>query len=489
MPVLELALRNPESLIGRAYRFAENAHQGQRRETGEPYLSHLLETAEVLEHWHLDEETVAAGLLHDVLKLTKVRLAEIKTQFGDEVAFLVDGVNKLGLIKYRGTEAKIENLRKMILAMSQDLRIVFVKLANRLHNVKTLSVLPAEKRKIIAQETDEIYAPLASLLGMQNLSGELKDLSFPHLYPEKYAWLSKTVQDRYEDREKYLKQVEPILTEALIKNGIKSSSIDYRAKRYSSLYFKLLNHEMDLDKIYDLVAMRVVVPEIEDCYEVLGVVHSLWSPLPGRIKDYIANPKSNSYRSLHTTVLGPENKYLEIQIRTKKIHDENENGIASHWLYEKTRSGKEDGEKKSLKKILKDVLLVKQLRRWQEFRGNPISSRDDFIKTMKFDFFNDRIFVITPKGDVIDLPKGSTPVDFAYKIHTEVGNSCTKAKINGQAKALNVELASGDVVKIATQKGRKPEAEWLAFVKTPNAKENIRNTLKSKDKNLISRFF
>lgn len=489
MSVLELALRNPESLIGRAYRFAENAHQGQRRETGEPYFSHPLETAEVLEHWHLDEETVAAGLLHDILKLAKISLSEIKNQFGDEVAFLVDGVNKLGLIKYRGTEAKIENLRKMILAMSQDLRIVFVKLANRLHNMKTLNVLSAEKRKIIAQETDEIYAPLASLLGMQNLSGELKDLSFPHLYPEKYAWLAKTVKDRYEDRERYLRQVEPILTEAITKHGIKTTAIDYRAKRYSSLYFKLLDHDMDLDKIYDLVAMRVIVPEVEDCYEVLGVIHSLWSPLPGRIKDYIANPKSNSYRSLHTTVLGPENKYLEIQIRTKKIHDENENGIASHWLYEKTRFEKEGGEKRSLRKILKDVLLVKQLRRWQEFRGSPASSREEFIKTMKFDFFNDRIFVITPKGDVIDLPRGSTPVDFAYKIHTEVGNSCTKAKINGQVKPLSIELASGDVVKIVTQKGRKPEAEWLTFVKTPNAKENIKSLLKDKNKNLLSRFF
>lgn len=489
MSVLEIALRNPESLIGRAYRFAENAHQGQRRETGEPYFIHPLETAEILNHWQLDEETVAAGLLHDLLKLTKISLETIRQEFGDEVAFLVDGVNKLGLIKYRGTEAKIENLRKMILSMSQDLRIVFIKLANRFHNMKTLSVLPAEKRKIIAQETDEIYAPLASLLGMQNLSGELRDQSFPYLYPEEHTWLTQVIKDRYEDREKYLKQVEPILREAIAEHDIKPVTIDYRAKRHSSLYFKLLKHDMDLDQIYDLVAMRIIVPEIEDCYEVLGVIHSLWPPLPGRIKDYIANPKSNSYRSLHTTVLGPDNKYLEIQIRTKKIHEENENGIASHWLYEKNRSEKESRQKRSLKKILKDVILVKQLRRWQEIGASPASNREDFIRTMKFDFFNDRIFVITPKGDVIDLPKGSTPVDFAYEIHTEIGNSCTKAKVNGKNTPLNFELASGDVVKIFTQKGRKPDTGWLSFVKTTNAKENIKNVLKGKNKKLIEKFF
>lgn len=487
MSVLEIALKDPESLVGRAYKFAEAAHRGQRRETGEPYFNHVLETAEALNRWHLDEETITAGLLHDALKLTKTTLADIESQFGEGVAFLVDGVNKLGFIRYRGTEAKIENMRKMILAMSQDLRIIFVKLANRLHNMKTLNVLPAERRKITAMETDEIYAPIASLLGMQNLSGELKDLSFPFLYQQEYEWLIKTVRDRYEDREKYLRQVEPILLSALKASGLESLFIDFRAKRYSSLYYKLLTHNMDIDKVYDLVAMRVIVPELKDCYDCLGVIHSLWPPLPGRIKDYIANPKSNSYRSLHTTVLGPENKYLEIQIRTKQIHDENENGIAGHWLYERSRSAKELEEKKSFRKMLKDILLIKQLRRWQERRADPASSREEFLQTMKFDFFNNRIFAITPKGDVIDLPRGSTPIDFAYKIHSEVGDSCVRAKVNEEIKPLNIELASGDVVKIITQRGKKPAAEWLEFVKTAQAREHIRNNLKTKNVRLGKR--
>jgi len=470
MNVAELIHKDPAGIIARAYAFAQRAHAGQKRLNGQPYLSHLSATADILLSWKMDETTIAAGLLHDTLEDAAVTNPGLKKEFGDEIAFLVEGVTKIGRLKYRGTATSAENLRKMLIAVSEDLRVIFIKLADRLHNMKTLNALPKDRQMRIAIETDEIYAPLAYRLGMQNVSGELHDLAFPYLYPDKDRWLKKTVAEKYQSRLQYLKKMTPLLQKTLQEHKIPLLTIDYRAKRYSSLYKKLLRYEMDVEKIYDLVAVRIIVPTIEDCYATLGIIHQLWPPLPGRIKDYIAIPKPNGYRSLHTSVFGPQGKVVEIQIRTKEMHEENENGIAAHWLYKQGRDRKTSQE---------EVRWVSQLREWQESLGKKVDP-EEFIRSMKVDFFKDRIFVITPRGDAKDLPAGSTPVDFAYQIHSDLGNTCTGAKVNGKFVPLNYELQSGDMVQIIGQKGKKPSEDWLKFVKTSMAREHIKAALKKK---------
>lgn len=478
--VRKIAKQNPKSLIGRAFQFAENAYSGKKRADGQPYLNHAMATAEFLHQWHLDENTITAGLLHDVPAISKFSVADIRKEFGDDIAFLVDGMNKLSIIQYRNqASAKIENMRKMILALSGDLRIIFIKLANRLDNLKTQDGLAPEQKNILARETSEIYAPLASLIGMQNLAGEIHDLCFPTLYPKEYDWLVKNIKDKYEERHNYLVRFKPQLEKLLKENKIEPVFIDFRAKRYSSLYFKLLRYDMDLSKIYDLVCTWVVMKEINECYEALGIIHHAWPPLPGRIKDYIATPKPTGYRSLHTTIIGPENKHIEIQIHTENMHDENKNGLAAHWLY-KQRIEK-GSEKTTRQSLLKQVPLIRHLRRWQSNNSNnQEKSYQEFIEAMKIDFFKDRIFTITPQGDVIDLPKGSTPVDFAYKIHSDVGNCAVRAEVNGKICPLNVELKSGDLIKIITQKGKKPSEEWLDFIKTSHAREQVKLFLNKK---------
>ena len=388
--------------------------------------------------------------------------------------FLVDGVTKLGRVKYRGAENKAENMRKLILALSQDLRVVFVKLADRLHNMRTLAALPPAKQKRIALETDEIYAPLAYRLGMQNVSGELQDLALPYLHPKEYEWLRQTSAARYEKRLAYLERLRPDVEKLLAKQGIKPIAIDFRAKRYSSLYKKLLRHDMDMDKIYDLVAMRIIVGTISECYAALGIIHELWPPVPGRIKDYIALPKPNAYRSLHTTVIGPDKQIIEFQIRTKEMHEENETGIAAHWLY------KMKGSHAKAKDITKEIAWIGQLREWQERAGAGAANADALLESMKIDFFRDRIFAITPHGDVVDLPARATPVDFAYHVHSDIGDSCTGARVNGTIVPLDRELQSGDMVEIITQKGKRPSEDWLAFAKTSIARDRIRAALRQK---------
>ncbi|MDO8536799.1 MAG: RelA/SpoT family protein [bacterium] len=478
MTIKELIKNNPAGIIAKAYEFASHAHVGQKRKSGELYFNHVLQAAEILNRWHLDEATIAAGLLHDTVEDTGVALETIKKEFGEEIAFLVDGVTKLGHIKYRGAESKLENLRKMILALSQDLRVVFIKLADRLHNMRTLGALPPVKQKRIAMETDEIYAPLAYRLGMQNVSGELHDLAFPVLNPEEDKWLKKIAIEHYKSRQRYLEKIKPSLLQIFQMHDVKPLAIDFRAKRYSSLYQKLLRHQMDIEKIHDLVAMRVVVSDISECYAVLGLIHEQWPPLPGRIKDYIAMPKPNNYRSLHTTVIGPENKIIEFQIRTKEMHDENEYGIAAHWLYEQ----KKKGEEVSVKKLTEEIKWVEQLKNWMKRAGGDKEvDHEEFLQSMKIDFFKNRIFVITPKGDVIDLPAESTPVDFAYHIHSEVGNSCVGAKVNAQIVPLDHKLRSGDAVQIIIQKNKKPSEDWLKFVKTAVARDHIKYALREKN--------
>ncbi|HUC01478.1 MAG TPA: RelA/SpoT family protein [Candidatus Paceibacterota bacterium] len=494
--IKELAQEEPQGLVGRAYAFAERAHEGQKRKSGEPYFNHSLATAEILHSWNLDEATVAAGILHDTVEDTGVPIDAIKKEFGAEVAFLVDGVTKLGRIKYREEETprraakkksekreqaaeenKAENLRKMVLALSQDLRVVFIKLADRLHNMQTLRSLPPAKQKRIALETDEIYASLAYRLGMHNVSGELQDLAFPYLHPREYEWLVSAAKARYAERSKYLEKIKPQLRRLLESHDIKPLDVEVRAKRYSSLYKKLLKRDMDIDRVHDLVAMRVIVATLPECYAALGVIHELWPPVPRRIKDYIAMPKPNAYRSLHTTVIGPEGKQVEIQIRTQEMHDENEYGVAAHWLYKQRR----EGMSVSGKKLAQEIEWVQQLKNWQERFGGGATDPEEFVRAMKIDFFTDRIFAITPRGDVIDLPAGATPIDFAYHVHSEIGNSAVAAKVNGAMSTLDHALKSGDVVEIVMQKGKKPSEDWLRFAKTAIARDHIRLALRKRN--------
>ena len=484
------------NLLRRAFDFSQKAHQGQKRESGEPYFNHVYETALKINQWRLDAQTIAAALLHDVVEDAGIDLEEIKKEFGEEIAFLVDGVTKLGRLKYRrpdksgraspvsylpeansqagGITGQAENLRKMVLALSKDLRVVLIKLADRLHNMKTLFAIPPQKQKRVALETSEIYAPLAYRLGMQDLAGELEDLAFPYLFPEEYRWLIENIKERYEERQNYLERVKPIIGKALKENNIEPLKIDFRAKRYSSLYKKLLRYDMNLEQIYDLVALRIIVKTIEECYAALGIIHQFWPPLPGRIKDYIALPKPNGYRSLHTTVFCLDNKPIEFQIRTLDMHEQAENGIAAHWAYEQKKEEKGYLEKKSIFADKKELLWVQQLKNWQK----DFSESEEFLRSLKIDFFKDRIFTITPKGEVIDLPAGATPVDFAYGIHSEVGNQCIGAKVNGTIIPLDHQLRSGDMVEILVQKSKKPSQSWLKFIKTGYAKKKIKLALR-----------
>lgn len=472
------AFSNDEiSLIKKAFDFAQKAHQGEKRKSGDPYFIHPFETAKNLVEWQLDAATIAAGLLHDVAEDTAYSLETIKKEFGEEIAFLVDGVTKLGHLKYRvAEEQQAENLRKMILAISHDLRVIFIKLADRLHNMQTLSAVPPQKQKRVALETMEVYAPLAYRLGMAHISGELEDLAFPYLHPEEHRWLVKNMKEQYEERERYLEQVKAVIEKSLKDNKIEPIKIDSRAKRYSSLYKKLIRSNMNLEQIYDLVAVRIVVKTIEECYAALGIIHQMWPPLPGRIKDYIAMPKPNGYRSLHTTVFCINNKPTEFQIRTLEMHEESENGIAAHWAYEQAKSGKNYIERKSVFADKKELAWIEQLRNWQKDFSDP----EEFLQSLKIDFLKDRIFAITPKGEVVDLPAGATPVDFAYAIHSDVGDQCVGARVNGKIAALDHQIQSGDLVEILTQKSKKPSDSWMEFVKTSMAKKRIKSSMREK---------
>ena len=478
----EFQKKSPKSeseieFIKRAFELSKAAHVGQKRKSGEPYFNHSFETALKVAQWQLDYQTIAAALLHDVVEDGKeINSEKIEKEFGSEVAFLVEGVTKLGRLKYRTQEEKqAENIRKMLLAISHDIRVIIIKLADRFHNMKTLQHLPPQKQKRIALETYEIYAPLAYRLGMTGFAGEIEDLAFHYLYPKEYQWLLENVKERFEERERYLEKVEPVLKKALKESSIEPVKIDFRAKHYSSLYKKLLRHDMNLDQIYDLIALRVVVKTIEECYAALGVVHNLWPPLPGRIKDYIALPKPNGYRSLHTTVFCLDNKPTEIQIRTLEMHEEAENGIAAHWAYEQRKSTKDYSDKKTSFAEKSELAWVQQLKNWQKDFIDP----EDFLRSLKIDFFKDRIFAITPKGEVVDLPAGATPVDFAYSIHSTVGDECVGVKINGKITPLDYQLQSGDMVEILMQKSKKPSESWLRFAKTDQAKRKIKSGLKT----------
>lgn len=466
-------------LITAAYEMAERAHAGQKRMDGTPYIQHPLETAKILAEIGMGSKTVSAGLLHDVPEDTPVTLDEIKKTFGEEVASLVDGITKLGKIKLRGSREEyfLENLRKMFLAMASDIRVIIVKFADRLHNMRTLQNLPAEKQQRIAQETLDVFAPLANRLGIGEIKGELEDLSFKFLEPENYALIKKLEAAKFQESEKYVNIAIRELRQQLAKDGIKVIEIDGRAKHLYRLFLKLKRHDMDINRVYDLVAVRIMVPEVADCYEALGIVHKKYHPMVGRIKDYISLPKPNGYQSIHTTVFGPEGKILEIQIRTQKMHDEAEFGIAAHWIYsEKEKKGWRNYFFQKQKAPDKELEWVRQLREWQNEMGRDDS---EFMQGLKIDFFKNHIFAFTPRGDIINLPEEATPIDFAYSIHSNIGNHAVGAKADGKMVTLDYHVKNGQVIEIITSKDRKaPSQDWLKFVKTSIARAHIRRELK-----------
>jgi GTP pyrophosphokinase len=463
-----------------AYEFAKKAHEGQKRKSGEDYIQHSLETALIIAKVGMRSKTIAAGLLHDVPEDTSFTLGQVEEKFGKEIASLVDGVTKLGKIKLRGSQEEyfLENTRKMFLAMAADIRVVIIKLADRLHNMRTLEHLPQEKIMRIAKETMEIFVPIADRLGIGELKGELEDLSFKFINPEEYKKVQVLEEKYYQEIIKYINRAIKELERDLKKEGINIIEIKGRAKRLHSLYLKLKQHDMNISQIYDLAAVRIIVSTIADCYETLGVVHKKYHPLVGRIKDYISLPKPNGYQSIHTTVFGPEGKILEVQIRTRKMDDEAEFGIASHWIYtEKEKLGwKKYFFKNKNNPPEKELSWIKQLREWQNEIG-----RDDeeFLSGLKIDFLKNRIFVFTPRGDIINLPEGATPIDFAYMIHSEIGNRAMGAKVDGRIVPLSYRVKNGQMIDILTSKEKKkPSQDWLNFVRTSNAKAHIRRELK-----------
>ncbi len=454
---------NPQAdlnVIREAYDFAAKAHEKQVRASGEPYINHPLAAAEYLAEMKLDTPIIVAALLHDVPEDTGVPLQTIEEKFGEDVASMVAGVTKLGHIKYRGVERYIENLRKMFISVAQDVRIMIIKFADRLHNLQTIEALPEKKRKRIALESLEIFAPIAGRLGMGEIKGQLEDLSFKYVDPENYNWAQKLLTENFKQRQQYLEEVEKETTAELKASEIKVISIHGRLKHTYSLYKKLLRYNKDIKNVHDIVALRVIVESIADCYAALGIIHKIWRPVSNRIKDYIAQPKPNGYQSLHTTVVCRDNQIVEFQIRTETMHEEAEYGIDAHWHYK---------EKGGINP--KQIAWIKEL---AEIQKTVFKNLKD-IEHLKIDYFQNRIFVWTPQGDIIDLPENATPLDFAYSIHTDIGNKCVGCRVNNILSSLNIQLRNGDMVEIIVDKKRKgPNPEWLKFVKTRSARDHIK---------------
>ncbi len=470
---LKRASKSDAALIVKAFAFAQEKHEGEKRYSGEPYFTHPYAVGNTLAEMQADADTIAAGLLHDVCETAseeegKAREKEIQREFGKEVAFLVRGVTKLGKLKYRGEERYLENMRKMFLAMAEDIRVVLIRLADRLHNAQTLAHVPPHKQKRIADETLEIYAPLADRLGMGKLKGMLEDAAFPFAFPKEYAALSGQIKHTLSHKETYLAKVKYKTGEELKKAGIRFAAMDARVKHLYSLHKKLARHNNNMEEVYDLVALRIIVDTLEDCYGALGIVHKLWRPLPGKIKDYIALPKPNGYQSIHTTVFCVDGEITEFQIRTAAMHEAAENGIAAHWAY--TMQGKPD----TGGVVSKNLKWIAQMREWQK----ESAGTKEFLESLKIDVFKNRIFVFTPKGDVIDLPEGATPVDFAYHVHSDIGDRCNGAKVNGKMVSLDSPLKNGDWCEILTHKNKKPSHSWLNFVTTSYARSKIKARLK-----------
>ncbi len=449
-------------LLRKAYEFSDMVHAGQKRESGEPYINHCLAVAMVLAEQHLDSATITAGLIHDVVEDTAYGIDAVRERFGDEIAHLVDGVTKISGITYQShAEQQVEYFRKMMISMARDIRVIIIKLADRLHNMRTLEFLPPHKRERIALETREVYAPLAHRFGMAKIKWELEDLSLKYVHPDAYRDIAEKVDLKREERESYIEEVITPLREALVKEGIEAD-ISGRAKHLDSIYRKMVKRKKAFEEIYDLLAIRVTLKNERDCYHALGVVHTLWTPVADRFHDYIATPKTNMYQSLHTTVIGPRGRMVEIQMRTAEMHYTAEFGIASHWLY---KEGKKEFDRSD-----KQMSWLREVLEWQKDTRDP----KEFLELFKTDLFHEEIYIFTPKGELKPLPAGSTPVDFAYAVHTQVGHRCVGAKVNGHIVPLTYQLHSGDEVEIITGKQFRPSRDWLTFVHTSRARSKIR---------------
>ncbi|MDF2546564.1 MAG: (p)ppGpp synthetase [Anaerosolibacter sp.] len=459
------------SLIIKAYNFSENAHEGQIRKSGEKYFVHPVQVAKILAELEMDDSTIVAGLLHDVIEDTKYGYEQVKKEFGEEIALLVEGVTKLESLTYETKEERhAESIRKMFLAMAKDIRVIIIKLADRLHNMRTLKFMNENKKKEKALETLEIYAPIAHRLGISKIKWELEDLALLYMDPEGYYELVEKVAKKRREREDYINQVIKQLHESLKSVQIKYE-ISGRPKHFYSIYRKMVYQHKSFEEIFDLIAIRIIVDNVKDCYGALGIVHTMWKPIPGRFKDYIAMPKPNMYQSLHTTVIGPQGEPFEIQIRTWEMHRIAEYGIAAHWKYKEGKTDEADFDDK--------LRWLRQMLEWQRDLKDP----KEFMESLKVDLFTNEVFVFTPKGDVIDLPAGSTPVDFAYKIHSAVGNSCIGAKVDGRIVPLDYKLKNGNIIEVLTSgHSNGPSRDWLKFVKSTQAKNRIRQWFKKERK-------
>lgn len=501
--IAQLDKPSPEDkeLIQKAYSYMEAAHKEHKRYSGEPYITHTTEVGYKLAAMGMGPRTICAGLLHDTIEDTPITSNDIKVEFGEEVLFLVEGVTKLSSVRYHGTDRHNESLRKLLVATSQDIRVLIIKLVDRLHNMETLNHVPAEKQLRIARETLEIYVPVAHRLGMGKLRKELEDLAFPYVYPKEAERVKETLSKKFGHANEILEKERKSLQKRLVEVGLANFNTSYRVKGLYSLFHKLKRKEWEIDSIYDLLAMRVVVDTVEDCYRTLGIIHELWRPLPKRVKDYIAFPKPNGYKSLHTTVTTQNGVILEIQIRTKQMHQESEFGVASHIFYKQpsitdqaqkpsmfsslipslfrpfTKSDKNlDGkleEKNSTPHNLKIPEWISQI--GQTYNDEDERATSDFVDDAETDFFSNRIFVFTPIGDVVDLPVGATPIDFAYAIHSEVGDHTFGVKVNRKMVQLDTVLNNGDIVEIETRKSAKPSPKWLRFAKTSVARKHIKS--------------
>ncbi len=451
-------------IIRKAYDFSLLHHTGQTRASGEPYLMHPLEVANLLAEMKLDTTAIAAGLLHDSVEDTTVTIEEIKEKFGEQVAHIVEGVTKISKIDFASREeAQAENVRKMMLAMVDDIRVVLIKLADRLHNMRTLEHLTPERQEKIAKETLEIYAPLAHRLGMGKVRGELEDLAFPYVDPVGAQQVKEAIEARRKEGEKLLSQMQDVLRSKLKENNIEAR-VDSRIKRMFSIYQKLQRQKITVDQMYDLLALRIITNSINDCYAVLGIIHNQWRPVPGRIKDFIAMPRPNLYQSLHTTVIAENGHPFEVQIRTEEMHKMAEEGIAAHWKYKDGPISARDEKR---------LAWLRQVVEWQRDMADP----SEFLSTLKIDLYPEEVYTFTPKGKVVILPRDATPLDFAFTIHTEVGNTCVGAKVNGRIVPLRYKLKSGDIVEIMTQTGHKPSRDWLGIVKSSRARQKIKHWL------------
>ncbi|MBW1729841.1 MAG: bifunctional (p)ppGpp synthetase/guanosine-3',5'-bis(diphosphate) 3'-pyrophosphohydrolase [Deltaproteobacteria bacterium] len=457
-------------LVEKAYVYSAKVHQGQIRLSGEPYLSHPLEVAYILATMKMDTICIVAGLLHDTLEDTQASYEEIKRLFGEETAVIVDGVTKISRMRFSSAqERQAENIRKMILAMSADIRVILVKLADRLHNMRTLGYQPPDKQKRIARETLDIYAPLAGRMGIYWIKSDLEDLSLYYLEPEIYNKIKSEIARKKGEREKFIQEVCNLLSTRLFELGIKAT-VKGRHKHFYSIYKKMVDQDLSVDQVYDILAFRVIVQSVKECYEALGHIHSMWKPVPGRFKDYISVPKMNMYQSLHTTVIGPLGEIMEIQIRTWEMDTIAEQGIAAHWKYKEGGAASKTDEKQ--------FAWLRQLLEWQQNLRDPT----EFLESVRMDLFPNEVYVFTPRGEVKEFPKGATPVDFAYSIHSEVGQHCMGAKVNGKMVPLRYQLKNGDVVEIITSPKAHPSKDWLEFVKTPKARNKIRQWINNQER-------